>query len=68
MQEYENTPQQMANKLMEFISDYSYDEEEYKIEVEYLTELFDELGQSDKYNALIHHLDTMFMDDIFNKE
>ena len=68
MQEYENTPQQMASKLMEFISDYSYDKEEYEIEVEYLTELFDELGQSDKYNALIHHLDTMFMDDMFNKE
>jgi hypothetical protein len=68
MQEYENKSQQMSSKLMQFVSDYSHDEEEYKTEVEYLTELIGELMQSDRYNVLMHHLDTMFMDDIFNKE
>ena len=68
MQQYENTPQQMAYKLMEFIRDFSDNEEDMKMETEYVTELFDELGKSDKYNVLIHHLDTMFMSDIFNKE
>ncbi len=63
--EYEYTPRQMAEKLMEFIRDFSDDEEDIKIETDYVTELFDKLQKSDEFNVLAHHLDLMFMNDVF---
>ena len=68
MKEYEYTPRQMAEKLMEFIRDFSDDEEDIKIETDYVTELFDKLQKSDEFNVLAHHLDIMFMDDVFAAE
>ena len=65
MKEYEYTPRQMAEKLMEFIRDFSDDEEDIKIETDYVTELFDKLQKSDEFNVLAHHLDLMFMNDVF---
>ena len=65
MREYEHTPRQMAEKLMEFIRDFSDYEEDIKIETDYVTELFDKLQKSDEFNVLAHHLDIMFMDEVF---
>lgn len=64
--EFENTPQEMAEKLMEFIRYLSDDSEEIENEIPYIAELFDKLQKSDEFNALAHHLDIMFMDDAFN--
>lgn len=63
--EYEYTPREMAEKLMEFNRDFSDNEEEIKEETEYVAELFDKLQKSDKFNILAHHLDLMFMDEMF---
>lgn len=63
--EYEYTPREMAEKLMEFNRDFSDNEEEIKEETEYVAELFDKLQKSDEFNVLAHHLDLMFMDDMF---
>lgn len=63
--EYEYTPREMAEKLMEFNRDFSDNEEEIKEETEYVAELFDKLQKSDEFNILAHHLDLMFMDDMF---
>ena len=63
--EYEYTPREMAEKLMEFNRDFSDNEEDIKEEIEYVTELFDKLQKSDEFNVLAHHLDLMFMDDVF---
>ena len=63
--EYEYTPREMAEKLMEFNRDFSDNEEEIKEETEYVAELFDKLQKSDEFNVLAHHLDLMFMDDVF---
>lgn len=65
IQEYEYTPRQMAEKLMEFNRDFSDNEEEIKHETEYVAELFGKLQKSEEFNALAHHLDLMFMDDVF---
>ena len=65
--EYEHTPREMAEKLMEFVRDFSDTEEELKSETEYVTELFDKLQKSDEFNVLAHHLDIMFMDNVFNR-
>lgn len=59
--EYEHTPKEMAEKLMEFIRDFSDDAEEVEEEIKYVTELFDKLQKSNEFNALAHHLDIMFM-------
>lgn len=64
MKEYEHTPREMAEKLMEFNRDFS-DDEVIASEVDYITELFDELQKSEKFNAMAHHLDLMFMDSVF---
>ena len=56
VQEYEYTPRQMAEKLMEFNRDFSDNEEEIKHETEYVAELFDKLQKSEEFNALAHHL------------
>ena len=50
---------------MEFNRDFSDNEEELKHETEYVAELFDKLQKSEKFNALAHHLDLMFMNDVF---
>lgn len=65
IQNYEHTPRQMAEKLMKFNRDFSDNEEELKHETEYVAELFDKLQKSEEFNALAHHLDLMFMDDVF---
>ena len=65
--EFEHTPQEMAEKLMEFNRDFSDNEEEIKSEVDYVTELFEKLQKSEEFNVLAHHLDIMFMDSVFCK-
>lgn len=67
---YEHAPKQMAEKLMEFIRDISDDEEDIKEEIEYVAEAFDKLQKSEELNinALVHHLDIMFMNSAFNLE
>lgn len=67
MQNYEHNPRQMAEKLMEFNRDFSDDAEEIASETEYVTELFEKLQNSNEFNILAHYLDTMFMDEVFNK-
>jgi hypothetical protein len=64
--EYEHTPREMAEKLMEFIRDMSDDEEQIEQEKEYVAELFDELQKSGKFEILAHYFDLMFMDNAFN--
>lgn len=64
--EYEYTPKQSADKLMEFIRDMSDDEDQIEEEKEYVTELFDELQKSEKFEILAHYFDLMFMDSAFN--
>lgn len=65
MKEYEFTPEQSAEKLMNFIRDMSDDEDQIEEEKEYVTELFDELQKSEKFEILAHYLDLMFMDSAF---
>ena len=65
--EFEHTPREMAEKLMEFNRDFSDNEEEIKSEVDYVTELFEKLQKSEEFNVLAHHLDLMFMDSAFGK-
>lgn len=64
--EYEYTPEQSADKLMEFIRDMADDEEQIEEEKEYVAELFDELQKSEKFEILAHYFDLMFMDNAFN--
>lgn len=64
--EYEHTPREMAEKLMEFIRDMSDDVEQIEQEKEYVAELFDELQKSEKFEVLAHYFDLMFMDNVFN--
>lgn len=64
--EFENTPQEMAEKLMEFIRYLSDDREEIENEIPYVAELFEKLQNSNEFNALVHHLDIMFMDQVFS--
>lgn len=65
MKKYEHTPQQMSEKLMEFIRDFSDNSEMVESEIEYVTELFDKLQNSENFNVLAHYLDLMFMSDAF---
>ena len=67
IQEYEYTPTQMAEKLLEFNRDFSDSAEDIQNEKEHVAELFEKLQNSNKFNILAHYLDTMFMDEIFNK-
>ena len=64
-EKYEYTPREMAEKLMEFNRDFSDYEEEVKYETEYVAELFEKLQKSEEFNVLAHHLDLMFMNDVF---
>ena len=65
--EYEHTPMQMAEKLLEFNRDFSDSAEDIQNEKEHVTELFEKLQNSNEFNILAHYLDTMFMDEVFNK-
>lgn len=65
--EYEHTPTQMAEKLLEFNKDFSDSAEDIQNEKEHVTELFEKLQNSNEFNILAHYLDTMFMDEVFNK-
>lgn len=65
--EYEYTPMQMAEKLLEFNRDFSDNAEDLQNEKEYVAELFEKLQNSNEFNILAHYLDTMFMDEVFNK-
>ena len=65
MKEFEYTPREMAEMLVEFNRDFSDSEEDIKEETDYLTELFEKLQRSNEFNILAHHLDLMFMDDVF---
>ena len=65
MREYEHTAREMAEKLMHFNKDFSDYDEEVKSEADYVTELFNKLQKSEEFNALAHHLDEMFMHDVF---
>ena len=65
MKEYEFTPEQSAEKLMNFIRDMSDDEDQIEEEKEYIAELFDELQKSEKFEILAHYFDLMFMDNVF---
>lgn len=66
MSTYEHSAEDMARKLLEFNRDFSDFDEDIQAEVEHLTSLFYDLQESEEYNALMHHLDIMFMDDAFN--
>lgn len=65
--EYEHTPMQMAEKLLEFNRDFSDSTEDIQNEKEHVAKLFEKLQNSNEFNILAHYLDTMFMDEIFNK-
>lgn len=65
MKEYEFTPEQSADKLMNFIRDMSDDEDQIEEEKKYVAELFNELQKSEKFEILAHYLDLMFMDSAF---
>lgn len=65
MKEYEFTPKQSAEKLMNFIRDMGDDEDQIEQEKEYVAELFDELQKSEKFEVLAHYFDLMFMDSAF---
>lgn len=65
MREYEHNPRQMAEKLMEFNRDFSDEADEIARETEYVAELFEKLQQSSEFSVLAHHLDIMFMNDVF---
>lgn len=66
--EFRYSPREMAEKLMEFNRDFSDNEAEVAKETEHVAELFEKLQKSEEFNALAHHLDLMFNDDIFNFE
>lgn len=65
--EYEHTPRQLAEKLMNFIRDMGDDEDQIEQEKEYVAELFNELQRSEKFEILAHYLDLMFMDNVFDE-
>lgn len=65
MKEYEFTPKQSAEKLMNFIRNMGDGEDQIEEEKEYVAELFDELQKSEKFEVLAHYFDLMFMDSAF---
>lgn len=62
---YEHTPEESAQKLLEFNRDFSDTMENYEEEKAYITKLFHDLQKSKKFEVLAHYLDLMFMNDIF---
>lgn len=67
VKEYEHTPRQSAEKLMNFIRDMGDDEDQIEQKKEYVAELFNELQRSGKFEILAHYLDLMFMDNVFDE-
>lgn len=67
---FENSPKIMSIKLMTFIKDMSDSDDEIQSEIESVTQTFTKLQQTDDLdlNALLHHLDVMFMDQAFDIE
>nr|WP_270249070.1 hypothetical protein [Coprococcus catus] len=63
--EYEHTPREMAEKLMEFNRDFSDNSVDISEETIYLEDIFAELQKSNKFDILAHHLDEMFMNSVF---
>lgn len=63
--EYEHTPREMAEKLMEFNRDFSDSETDISEEIKYLEDMFEELQESNKFEILAHYLDEMFMNSVF---
>ena len=63
---FENTPREMAEKLLFFNRDFSDYDEDIKPELEDVARLFEKLQTSSEFNSLAHHLDIMFSDNIFN--
>lgn len=63
---YEHTPRQMAEKLINFIIDMGDREEDMDKEIDYVEEIFDKLQKSEDFNVLAHHLDLMFMNKAFD--
>jgi hypothetical protein len=66
MRDFEYTPEQMAEKLIEFNRDFGDDAELLAEEKVYVAELFDKLQKSEEFEILAHHLDLMFMDKVFS--
>lgn len=64
---YEHTPREMAEKLMEFNRDFSDSEADISEETTYLEEIFEKLQKSDEFEILAHHLDEMFADPVFEE-
>ena len=64
--EFEFSPEQMAEMLLEFNRDPSDNDEDIAEERENVTNMFRILQTSGNLNALAHHLDSMFMDSAFN--
>lgn len=62
---YEYTPEESAQKLLEFNRDFSDTMDGYDEELQFVAELFSDLQKSEKFEVLAHYLDLMFMDDIF---
>lgn len=66
--EYEHTPREMAEKLMEFNRDFSDNSVDISEEIIYLEDTFAELQKSNKFDILAHHLDEMFMNSVLNRK
>lgn len=64
--EYQHTPKEMAEKLMEFIRYFSDDVENIEEEKVYVTDLFDKLQKSGDFEIIAHYLDVLFMHNIFD--
>ena len=62
---YEFTPEESAQKLLEFNRDFSDTMDGYDEELQFVTELYCDLQKSKKFEVLAHYLDLMFMDDVF---
>lgn len=65
LKEYEHTPKEMAEKLMEFNRDFSDSTADISEEIKCLEDMFKELQGSNKFEILMHHLDEMFMNSVF---
>lgn len=65
LKEYEHTPKEMAEKLMEFNRDFSDSAADISEEIKCLEDMFKELQGSNKFEIIMHHLDEMFMNSVF---
>lgn len=65
--EYEHTPREMAEKLMEFNRDFSDSETDISEETTYLEYDLEKLQRTEEFEILVHHLDEMFADPVFEE-